>query len=466
MTRVTFHRRHACGLLLAGMVMLLAPAIATAQAGVPTLVLRPHCEEIDQTRCPGFEAVDPSTLRTPSLAPGGTLDLDVILSNPTQEAIRSIRIWLSYDAEVLEGTQLMIAPFFPNVVPGQADFVPTPGYAKIAASAEPGKELREPVMTVARLIFRVKSGVRSSMMPLSFYDQRAGTEGHTFVTTVAAPEQNLLASPLGTLLVRFAVPAGVPTSTAALPGAPTAPTAGTSRPPSAQPPETTTVVEPPAQPEPELPAPSAPTEEPTPPAEAPAPSVETSTPSESFGLIQVQNVRVGTRDGNLYVTWDPLSHPKLQGYNVYYGTLAGRYLQRRSVSVASRGAVIRDLPTGKTYYVAVRGVDDGNRETAFSAEISVEIGNPGTSSSPIVGELESIAEVSPDAVAPVNPVAATVRPLAEGVPGKSGSASALLLLVLAAAVIGTVLACRRQVIAARLPAVVRRQRTKAGRLPL
>lgn len=429
MTRVTFHRRHACGLLLAGLMALLAPSTAVAQAGVPTLLLRPHCEEINQTRCPSFEAVDPSTLQTPLLAPGQTLDLDVILGNPTQEAIRSIRLWLSYDAETLEGTTLMIAPFFPNVVAGQADFVPLSGYAKIAASAEPGKELREPVMTVARLAFAVKS-TRASATPLSFYDQRSGTEGHTFVTTAAAPEQNLLASPLGTLLVRFAVSAPAPSPAATRPS---------STPPTAS-----------AHPE--------------------APPPESSAPSQSFGLIQVQNVRIGTRDQNLYVTWDPLSHPKLQGYNVYYGTLQGRYLQRRSVSVASRGAVIRDLPTGKTYYTAIRGVDDENRETAFSAEVSVEIGNPGTSSSPIVGELESIAEVSPDAVAPVNPVAATVRPLAEGVPGKSGSASALLLLVLAAAVIGTVLACRRQVIAARLPAVAQhlfeRCGAKAGRLPL
>ena len=158
---------------------------------------------------------------------------------------------------------------------------------------------------------------------------------------------------------------------------------------------------------------------------------------------------MGTKENLLYITWDLLNYPKLQGYNVYFGTTKGRYLQRRSVSLASRGTVIRDLPSGKTYYVAVRGVDDKTQETAFSAEQSIEIGNPSTSSSPIVGALDMIGEVSPGDVAPPNPVDRTTRPLQSGVPGKSGVPSALLLLLLGSAAIGTLLACRRQVIAAK-----------------
>lgn len=167
----------------------------------------------------------------------------------------------------------------------------------------------------------------------------------------------------------------------------------------------------------------------------------------SFSLIQLQSLRLGTRDNILYVTWDLLNHPKLQGYNVYFGATKGRYLQRRSVSLASRGAVIRDLPKGKTYYVAVRGVDDENRETAFSSEESVEIGNPVTSTSPILGALEAIGEESPQVIAPENPVEYVQTPLTAGVPGKAGSSSGLVLLLIGSAVIGTFLAGRRQFLA-------------------
>ena len=158
-------------------------------------------------------------------------------------------------------------------------------------------------------------------------------------------------------------------------------------------------------------------------------------------------MRIGTKGSDLYVTWDVLSHPKLQGYNIYYGTAPGSYLQRRSVSVAARGAVIRDLTAGKTYYAAVSGMDDENRESAFSSEVSVEIGNPGTSSSPIIGDIDAIDEEDPGSVAPENPLEDPEIPLEDGVPGDTGSPSALLLLLLGSAAIGTLFAVRRQVIA-------------------
>jgi hypothetical protein len=426
------------------------PVPGFAQEAGPTLILRPHCELEDQTQCPSFDVADPTTLITPPIAAGETLDIDVVLLNPTQEKIEKVRIWLSYDIEALEGTSLEISPTLPTIVPGQTDFSPLSGYAKIAASAVPGSEPSDAILPIARLVFTAKSGGSGIPVPLSFYDQRAGIEGHTFATTAGAPEQNLLASPLGSLLVQLIPSSAAESSSAEVSSA--AASAGDFPDPYAQP----TGMEQSASSAPiaPLPVPSSSSASslvsllPTFPGQPTGPDI-----SATFSLIQVQNVRVGTKDNLLYVTWDSLSHPRLQGYNVYFGTLKGRYLNRRGVSVASRGAVIRDLPESTTYYVAVRAIDDRNQETAFSTEASVEIGNPSTSSAPITGSLDLVAEVAPGSKAPENPVK-TIRetggPKTE-VPGKSGAPSGIVLLLLGSAAIGTLLACRRQTIARTLP---------------
>ncbi len=478
------------------------------QTAVPTLIFQPHCEEADQMLCPQFDVADPTTLMTPQYAVGDTLDLDVVLINPTQEQINKVRMWISYDSEALEGTKITVSPAFPTIAPGQADFSALSGYAKITASAAAGSEPADMYIPIARLTFTVKNTANSIETPLTFYDQRKGIDGHTFVTTSKAPQQNLVSKPLGALLVEFVGP-GQPTQQLPLEGnspgmenplAPNALAAPATFDPYAPSAVSSASMEPAPFADPSAPssvsadpnpygqpsldgtpavavdgasAPSSTGGPPAPPdlnallglPPLPDPTLPSAdgyadgnlaaqlTPggTDSFGLIQIQNVHVGTKDNTLYVTWDALSHPKLQGYNVYYGTMRGRYLNRHSVSVASRGAVIHDLPTGKTYFVAVRGVDDINQETAFSAEASVEIGNPSTSSSPIVGTLDLVADVAPGTNAPENPVVHMNETQVQGsaVPGKSGAPSGFVLLLVGSAAIGTLFACRRQMIASR-----------------
>lgn len=135
---------------------------------------------------------------------------------------------------------------------------------------------------------------------------------------------------------------------------------------------------------------------------------------------------------------------------MYYGTLPGRYLQRKSVSVAAVGTVIRDLPQGETYYAAVRGVDDENRETAFSDEVSVEIGNPATASA-MLGSVTDLVDngpgAEPEQETKENPLETIDRP--KNVPGDTGAPSAILLLLGSSAAAGTLLALRRQLTASR-----------------
>lgn len=441
--RTYFQRRPVSALAVLAMVMIAWPLPLRAQElPPPTLVIRPHCEFTDQMQCSAYDVLDPSTVTAGPLKSGDTLDFDIVLWNPRQEKIDKVRMWLSYDAEALEGTAIAITPALPTVTPGQADFAPLSGYAKIAASAVAGNEPMDAILPLARVTFTAKNTGNAATTPISFYDQRAGIEGHTFVTTTTAPAQNLVSSPLGALLVQLtpgAAPAQQSSSVTVEPAAISSPSTAI------------------------LPAASASSISSSLASSASSASLESSSsagtsstsstaPSASFPLIQVQNIRVSTKDNILFVTWDALSHPKLQGYNVYYGTLQGRYLNRRSVSVASRGAVVHDLPAGKTYYVAIRGVDDKNQETAFSTEASVEIGNPATSSSPIVGSLDLVTEVAASVTAPENPVkgiSSTTGSATTDVPGKSGAPSAIVLLLLASAAIGTLLACRRQASATR-----------------
>lgn len=153
----------------------------------------------------------------------------------------------------------------------------------------------------------------------------------------------------------------------------------------------------------------------------------------AFTLLQVRNVRITTEGTSLYVAWDPLISSQLKAYNLYYGSTTGRYLQRKTISAESTSMAIRGLPEKTTYFVAIRGLSLTDEETAFSQEVSVEVGNPKTSTAPLTGDL-----------------LATRKPVT--VPGETGTPSVIVLLLTLSAVIGTAFATRRQTLAITSPA--------------
>lgn len=101
-----------------------------------------------------------------------------------------------------------------------------------------------------------------------------------------------------------------------------------------------------------------------------------------FNLLQVLGLRVTTDGSSVFLVWDHLPSSELAGYNVYYGTVSGQYIQRRSVDKAANSLTIRALPVGTTYYFAVRAVNAAGEETVFSQEVGVSVGNPRTSTAP------------------------------------------------------------------------------------
>ena len=157
--------------------------------------------------------------------------------------------------------------------------------------------------------------------------------------------------------------------------------------------------------------------------------------ASSFGLLQVQNVRVTSRDSSIFLGWQPLQSSALAGYNVYYGTVSGRYIQRRSVPANTSSLVIRDLEPGTMYFFAVRGYDANDLETVFSQEVSVTVGSPESSSAPLVGGIPDVQ------TAPQNLIKS--RGGTE-VNGTTGTSDTLIVFAVLCAFIGTAFAAHRQ----------------------
>lgn len=142
------------------------------------------------------------------------------------------------------------------------------------------------------------------------------------------------------------------------------------------------------------------------------------------GILQVRNVRVTTQGSAVFLAWDKLASTLLNGYNIYYGTTSGRYIQRKSVDKNTMLIDIRALPEGTTYFFAVRGTCGEKNESAFSQEVAVQVGDPKTSTSPLKGNLLNVK-----------------KPLTTS---ETGLPSSLALLLVFSAITGTLLASRRQ----------------------
>jgi hypothetical protein len=381
--------------------------IPVASAEGQTLFLRPHCELEDQAACPVFDTRDPTSLVTPALQPGDTLDIDVVIRNDGLQPIRRVRAWLSYDPASLNGLTIAAGTQFRTPLPGEVSFTPADGIAKIGFTASASELPAEALIVVARVRFTVRED-GLSQSPISFYDQKPDASGHTYALAEGESTQSILASPLASLVVTVAAPTASSSSV-------------------------------PAEPAPsETAASSAPAASAT--SSAAQASSAAPPPPASFDQLQVQNVRSTTRGKSLYVGWDALRSSQLKGYNLYYGTQPGRYIQRRSLAAQVTSAEIPNLTPGTTYYAAVRAVNQNNEESAFSREAAVQIGNPETATFPLVTIPRGGGS---DDTAPANPVNGSVG----GVPGEAGLPTGLAPLLLLAAVIGAAFAFRRQAIA-------------------
>jgi hypothetical protein len=405
-----------------------AEGVALAQTGPDvTFELRPHCVETNHAAaaqvfggevphidgvmdladtspapCPEYEVRDPLSRQTGLLKVGDTLDMDLIMHNPSGRPLTRFRAWIGYDSDVLEGKTLELSGAFPVATPGEADFSVADNYIKVSGTSEQAVTSR--TIVLARIVMTVKEAP-SIGSALSFYDANGKEDAHTgaFIEEGTTTE-NVSSITQGSLAIRFqpsATTSSVPSATVS-----SAPNTASSAPASSQ----TSI----AAPTSSAAASSAPV----------APAV--------FSKLQTQSLRVTTEGSSVFLAWNPLPSAELAGYNLYYGTISGKYIQRRSVEKESQTLTIRALPVGQTYYFAVRAVNGSGEESDFSQEVAVTVGNAATSTSPLSGAL---IEGGPGGNAPGTD---------GNVAGESGPASWFLLFAAVSAITGTLLAFRRQ----------------------
>lgn len=408
---------------LFGLTAMLAPIVSLAQTPATNqpaiLLLRPHCTDSSTPdanspaptfaeflkngfgTCKNFTARDPQTLETQALRAGDTLEMDLIVFNPSKAPISKVRSWISYDPQTLQGFSVTLKDL-PVPTPGEAEFSSNEGFLKLSANSEEGREPKSWLTNVAHVTFKITKAPRAGLTPIGFYDIQPGLSGHAYVVSDG---KNIGAESLGSLLV-IINPSSAPSSTGS--AGSTASVASVSSVASSAAAVSSAA------------------------SAASVSSGGASSVKSPFVLLQIQNLRVTTEGGTIYTAWEALPSSEVAGYNLYYGTERGRYIQRRSLNPETRADAIRNLPQNTVYYLAVRAFNAKNEETAFSREVMVKTGDPRTSTAPL--SLDGIDAPSG------NPLTGSVT----GVPGESGAPTFAVIILGLCAVVGTALAFRRQ----------------------
>lgn len=79
--------------------------------------------------------------------------------------------------------------------------------------------------------------------------------------------------------------------------------------------------------------------------------------------------KVGFADPhNVYLSWNALSSPAVEGFNVYFGTSSGQYANKISVGNQT-SATISNLNAGFTYYFAATSIGTNGVESGYSSEL-------------------------------------------------------------------------------------------------
>lgn len=100
-------------------------------------------------------------------------------------------------------------------------------------------------------------------------------------------------------------------------------------------------------------------------------------------LSRPTGLRLTTGNGYIFLVWDKQEDENLKGYNLYYSSTSGRYLQRRPLGNVNQYEMDH-LQNGQTYYLAITAYDNYDRESDYSDEVRVSVGDANSASAPIL----------------------------------------------------------------------------------
>lgn len=76
-----------------------------------------------------------------------------------------------------------------------------------------------------------------------------------------------------------------------------------------------------------------------------------------------------TGSQNFLLTWDANPEPDIQGYKVFYGTASRNYTTNIDVGNVT-SYTVTGLPSGQTYYFAIKAMDTTGNLSVFSNEVN------------------------------------------------------------------------------------------------
>lgn len=280
---------------------------------------------------------------------GDEFTVDIMLKNPTQQNVISVRSWLTYDKAQLEAVNIDSSDSsFTLSAPGEDQVNHSEGRVKIGRSNITGgvKDMETKVATVR---FKVL-GAYEDTASIDFYDYQISELGYTSVNIIDAGfPANILSKKPASIQVKLNTGAG-----------------------------------------------SAPAPTPTP---IPQPT-PTPIPQPNIGggfaidMARPVNLQANTGSGYVDLKWNADFDTARVGFNIYYGKQSGQYTRRRSVGNVG-GSRIDNLMNNETYYFAVTAFDQLNRESDYSNEVGIIVSQPLSSTSPFEGVLSRVSAKIP-----------------------------------------------------------------------
>lgn len=267
--------------------------------------------------------------------------LDIYVKNPSQQEIISTQSWIEYDNQKLKAVKIDTSnSAFDFVAPGENHFDQEKGLIKIGRSSI-STETNGAELFVGNITFKVLSKSTGNAV-LKFHDYKLGESGHTSVRVM---EENYPVNVLESNPKEFVI---------SLNKNGAAQNTGNNN-------NTNTN-------------------------KIPANNNNTQNQQQQIqtaALNRPSGLRATTGNGYIFLIWDKSKNTTLKGYNLYYSTTSGRYIHRRPVGNVNQYE-LGNLENGKTYYLAITAYDNLNRETDYSDEVRITVGDPNSSSSPIL----------------------------------------------------------------------------------